>query len=212
MRQVTPGTGDSTSTTGGMVSSKKPWVHASQEAGPSGDLFLETLSFTRHEHLVNKVQNRSPQPGRPYLILGDSNISKLPAIYHSEVQVDCLPGARIHYITRVLKHKTPVSSMVRAVVLSVGINDHNQNSRFQSNKVIQALMEAADSTFPNAKIRIAAHWSRKLPLPIRSNLVRIDEAIRRTERRIKRLPGDDFVTEDDQIHWTTTTAEKIWRH
>lgn len=193
--------------------SKKPRLHYSQEAGPSSSPCLETPCFTRHKHLGNKAQNWFLQPTRPYLILGDSNIGRLPPICHSEVQVDCFPGARIHHITRILKHKTPASPTVRALILSVGINDRNQDNRFQSKVAIQALLEAADSTFPNAHIRIATlNWSPRLPLNVRANLIRIDEAIRNTRRGIKRLPTEDFVTEEDLIHWSGTTAEKFWQH
>lgn len=190
-----------------------PQIRTSQEAGPSETLPLETAAFTRHEHRGNKALNWSLKPRRPYLIIGDSNLSRLPLIHHSEVQVDCFPGAKIHHITRILKHKTPASPVVRTVVLSVGINNRNQESSTPGDGMVRALMEAAGYTFPHARIRIAAlNWSKQLPLPTISNLIRINAAILRTQQAINPLPQDQFVTEDDGIHWTTATAEGMWRH
>ncbi|KAK1875563.1 Actin cross-linking toxin VgrG1 [Dissostichus eleginoides] len=50
---------------------------------------------TRHEHRGNKRANWFLTPDREILILGDSNISRLPPIFDKLVQVDSYPGANI---------------------------------------------------------------------------------------------------------------------
>lgn len=188
-------------------------VHNSQVAGTSGHRPIEIPAFIRHNHRGNKTRNWILKPKRPYLIIGDSNVGRLPPIHHSEVQVDCYPGAKFQHITHILRHKTPVSPKVRGVILSVGLNNRKQEPRTHYQELIGALLDTADSTFPNAHIKIAAlNWSDKLPLDIKANLIRIDVTIYNTHRAIPRMPPRDFRTEDDLLHWTKTTALKIWQH
>lgn len=132
--------------------SARPRSFPAQVAGPSNTLPLETNNFTRHEHYGNKTLNWSLRPNRPFLILGDSNLSRLPRIYHGEVQVDCYPGAKLHHGIHILKHKTPVSPNVRTVILSFGTNNWAQNNSSLIQQNVGDLFEIAQSTFPNAKI------------------------------------------------------------
>lgn len=186
---------------------------SSQRAGPSGTSPLEAAAFSRHEHRGNKTANWTLQPRRPYLIIGDSNMGRLPLIHHSEVQVDCYPGAKIHHILHLLKHKTPASPGTKAVILSIGLNNREQHNRPDFGQEVQNLMEAADDTFPNARIWIAKlNWSPRLPLATIANLIRINEAFAHTQRAIAQLPPDRFTTERDHLHWSAATSQEMWHH
>lgn len=48
-------------------------LHTSQEPGPSETKALEDSAYLRHEHRGDKKRNWTLTPGRPFLILGDSN-------------------------------------------------------------------------------------------------------------------------------------------
>lgn len=195
------------------TSTARSYPHPSQEAGPSKTQPLETNCFTRHEHHGNKTKNWSLRPNRPILILGDSNLGRLPKIYHGEVQLDCFPGAKIHHGAHILKHKTPVSPNVRVVILSFGLNNWAQNNHSIIQQNVNELVEAARNTFPNAKIHYAAlNWSPLLPLATQANLAKINTIIGKTGLALDPLPKTHFQTENDLIHWTTATAQRIWRH
>lgn len=191
----------------------KPHPSPLQKAGPAKAQPLETNKFTRHEHHGNKTKNWSLQPDRPFLILGDSNLCRLPRIYHSEVQLDCFPGAKIHHGIHILKHKTPVSPNVKTVILSFGINNWAQNNSFLIEQNVVTLVEMAQSTFPNARIHMASlNWSPRLPLATQANLTRINNNILKIGRALAPLPTDHFEMEMDLIHWTTATGVNMWRH
>lgn len=173
---------------------------------------LEKATFQRHDHQGNKAANWTLQPTKPYLIVGDSNMGRLPLIHHSEVQVDAYPGAKFHHITHLFKQKTPASPGVKVLILSVGVNNREQNNQQRIDQGIRDLMEAADDTFPNARIWLASlNWSQQLPLLAIANLTKINTAIRKTERFIHPLPPGRFATESDNIHWTVTTGQEMWR-
>lgn len=195
------------------VPSRPSTFPSSQKPGPSGTRPLEDSAYQRHEHLGDKKKNWSLIPRRPFLILGSSNLARLPRIYHSEVQVDCYPGANLSTITHLLKYKTPCSPLVREVILSVGLNDRNQPRSAVLSALLDGMLEVAGDTFPNARIRIPLiNVSDLLPLPIITNICRLNNQIRFSHRAIPQLPSEHFRTEGDLIHWTRETGISMWGH
>lgn len=49
----------------------------------------------RHEHGSDKYKNWDLTPMRPILILGSSNLSRVPSIANDSVEVDSYPGANL---------------------------------------------------------------------------------------------------------------------
>ncbi|KAI4808575.1 hypothetical protein KUCAC02_000632, partial [Chaenocephalus aceratus] len=108
--------------------------------------------FTRHEHRGNKTLNWDLKPSREILIVGASNIARLPLVRDSRVQVDSFPGANVSQAATLIRNKTPTSPGVQQVVLSFGFNDREKRNPTLLEDNFLRLWNAARETFPNAVI------------------------------------------------------------
>lgn len=90
------------------------------------------------------------------VVVGDSNLARIPSFENADIQVDSFPGAACHYLYEILKKKKPQTCQeVREVVLLVRLN--NALKRVlpaTTDKQLGLLVNMAKQTFPNAKIRI----------------------------------------------------------
>lgn len=83
--------------------------------------------------------------------------------------MDCFPGAKIHHGTHILKNKTLVSPNVKVAILSFGLNNQEEDSSSLLERSVDALMETAQNTFPNAKVfMVPSNWSPQLPLTMQA--------------------------------------------
>jgi hypothetical protein len=128
----------------------KPLTLADFELPPSPPLDL----FTHHAHKGNNNLNWNLEPTRKIIVMGDSNMSRLPLIMDEWVQVDCFPGANLSQAVHLLKHNTPTSDAVEKVILSFGINDRNRGNTSLLDDSLRRLYSAAKATFPNALVHI----------------------------------------------------------
>ncbi|KAE8277041.1 hypothetical protein D5F01_LYC25197 [Larimichthys crocea] len=173
----------------------------------------ETALYTRHDHEGDKDRNWSLRPQRKCLVVGDSNMGRLPKIIDDNVQVDCYPGAKFSHATHLLNKKTPTSPDVEVVILSFGINNRDKKNPTLIKKDISRLLGAAQATFPFAKIYIPRiNFNKVLPPQIQVNLNNINKIIKQTDHYIERLPTKDFLTGKDGIHWTPNTGAAIYAH
>ncbi|KAF3857492.1 hypothetical protein F7725_009351 [Dissostichus mawsoni] len=81
----------------------------------------------------------------------------------------------------------------------------NGNATILGNNLNQLLSSARD-TFPNAAI-----YTELSPRTIR-NIRFLNKLIGKTSGHVKTLRAEDFNTERDHIHWTSSTARKILDH
>ncbi|KAJ4946544.1 hypothetical protein JOQ06_024209 [Pogonophryne albipinna] len=165
---------------------------------------------TRHEHHGDKKKNWSLTPSREVLIIGSSNISRLPPINNEKIHVDSYLGANLIQAAHLIKYKTPTSEDTKEVLLCFGVNDRNtENIAILDNNLTQ-LLSSAKKTFPNANIHIPSiNFSPGLPL---TTIRKLNTLIERTPGHISQLDMKDFSTERDQVHWTQETAKKMWDH
>lgn len=98
-----------------------------------------------------KLQDWSIRCKKPVLVMGDSNINRIPPYNNPDIQLDSYPGATIYHFLKVCG-KTPPNSHVKILVLSIGNNNKDQDPRQTSIKQLKALYKQAQSTFPNANI------------------------------------------------------------
>ncbi|KAG9260799.1 hypothetical protein AMEX_G25721 [Astyanax mexicanus] len=173
----------------------------------------ETSRFTCHPHYGDKYGNWHLEPTRPFLILGDSNLSRLPRIQDNRVQVDSYPGAMLAHANHIIKHKTQTSPDTQKVILSFGINNRSQSNPTLLKKQLSRLLGTAESTFPNAVIYIPLiNYDNQLPSTTKDNLLLLNKLIKITGRSIPAIPRKDFATTQDGIHWTPETAEIFCNH
>ncbi|MGL5293695.1 MAG: hypothetical protein ACRC9V_08040, partial [Aeromonas sp.] len=112
----------------------------------------------------DKYGNWSLSPLRPFLIIGDSNVERLPGISDKRFQVVAYPGANLSHAAFILKHRTPVSPGVQKAILSFGINSREMTNFQYLKKLLIAILERAPDTFPNARIMIPLiNFDQKLP-------------------------------------------------
>ena len=169
--------------------------------------------YTHHAHKGDKNKNWVLNPTRKTIIMGDSNIARLPAILDEWIQVDCFPGANLAQALHLLKHKTPTSDVVERLILSFGINDKQRGNASLLDSSLRKLWLAAKATFPNAEIHIPViNTSDGLSVTHRSNISTLNQLIRRIPSHIPRLSNSQFQTETDNIHWTAHTGRDMWNH
>lgn len=173
----------------------------------------EPFLFRRHEHKGNKNQNWNLSPERPILIIGDSNLSRLPKIHDKRVQVDSYPGATLSTMIYLLQYKTPTSLEVDQVIFCVGLNNRTQGNPEILQKQVKRLVGLSFATFPFALIHFALiNFSKNLNPTCQGNLRELNRILKETNRHIPRLPQHLFTTEKDHIHWSTKTGRAMWDH
>lgn len=146
------------------------------------------------------------------MILGDSNINRIPAHNHPNLQLDSYPGANIYHFLKTCE-KTSTNPSVKIVVFSIGINNKDQDPKQTSIKQLKALYRQAQSTFPNADIYFPIiNFSPRLTPQQQANLELINNSIATHLPFLAEIPHDTFHTTDDNIHWTPTTARHIFQY
>ncbi|KAF3859051.1 hypothetical protein F7725_021450 [Dissostichus mawsoni] len=169
--------------------------------------------FIHHDHLGDKKKNWSLTPYREVIIMGSSNISRLPRIHDARIQVDSYPGANLSHAINIIKYKTPTAPEVTKVLLCFGLNDRGIGDRTILNNNLNQLLSSARDTFPNAAIHVPKiNHSTKLSLKAIKNIGLLNKLIEKTPGNFKPLGAEDFDTEGDLIHWTPLTAKKMWDH
>lgn len=159
-----------------------------------------------------KVADWNIEGHTPTLIIGDSNLNRIPPFNNPNIQVDSYPGATFYHLTKVLE-KTPIHTDTATVVLSVGLNNKDHDPFQTSLKQLSVMHKEAKKTFPNATIYIPVISHSPLLTPQQKrNLKIINGYITTNFPTLLEIPQDTFHTTTDLIHWTSTTAELIFQH
>lgn len=153
----------------------------------------------------------SLNPLRPILVLGDSNVHRIPVVKDDRIQVVAYPGARWGNALNILQQGTPVTQATQAVVLSFGTNDALLGKLGLSiAKTIKGALGAAQKKFPNARVLVPLiNFSAELPSPKRGAMRTLNNMIHQTGMSVPALSGAKFVTEADNIHWTSQTGAEM---
>lgn len=156
-----------------------------------------------------KIQDWNFRGEKPIWFLGDSNLNRFPAYQNQDIQIDSYPGASFYHFQHILD-KTPIHPSVKVVVLSVGINNRDQDPHKTSIKQLRILYRRAESVFPNANIYLPLlNYSPLLPREQQQNLNTINHFISSRLPFLGPLPGGRFHTTSDNIHWTQETAREV---
>ena len=171
-----------------------------------------TRKPTRHLCTKNKMQDWSLSVGKKWLIMGDSNLSRVPPFTASDLQIDSYPGATFRHAGAILARATS-SVEVETVILSFGLNNRSQNVKQTTVKQLQRAVRTAKLRFPQAVIWVPeVNYSRSLPRREQNNILHLNAYITKNCRYIPELPMRAFKTEPDNIHWTKPTARRILQH
>ncbi|XP_078030781.1 uncharacterized protein LOC144466866 [Epinephelus lanceolatus] len=182
---------------------------------PSRHIPPPSMTFRPAYHLARpyrKLVDWSFRPRKPVVILGDSNINRIPAHNNPDIQLDSYPGANFYHFLKICE-KTPPSPSTKILVLSVGLNNKDQDPKQTSIKQLKALSRLARTVFPNADIYFPImNFSANLTPTQQHNLKLINNTIATHLPFLTEIPHDTFTTEADNIHWTPATAGTIFSY
>lgn len=169
-------------------------------------------SITRHRRTERKMVDWYLTVRKKWVIVGDSNLSRIPYHFISNLQIDSYPGANFRHAQALLMKATS-SVVVEKVVLSFGLNSRNQKAKETTIKQLQGALRAAKHTFPYAEIWIPeVNFSTSLPLEEKRNLHTLNTHIVKNMPYIPALDASQFQTEGDNIHWTRDTSKCMLKH
>ncbi|CAI5635389.1 unnamed protein product [Oreochromis niloticus] len=201
------------------ASGQSPQVDTSvaQEASPQGGTPVvrhQQPKFKVRRHIVTerKMVDWGLSVGCKWLIIGDSNLSRIPPHSIPDLQIESYPGANFRHIQAIIAKATKHVT-VEKVVLSAGINSKQQKARETAIKQLQAAVRAAKLQFPYAEIWVPViNFSPGLPREERGVLDIINTHIYKNMPFLPPLPHRKFGTEGDLVHWTRETGRAMLEH
>ena len=166
----------------------------------------------RHINTSRKMMDWKLNVRKKWLIIGDSNLSRIPPFKNPDLQIESYPGATFRHMEAVINKNTP-STDVEHVILSLGINGRTQNAKDTAIKQMQAALRAAKDKFPMAQIWVPeVNFSGRLPTKEQTQLTILNNHISTNLKHIPALSRSEFHTEGDHVHWTADTAKSMLNH
>ena len=161
-------------------------------------------------------------PTHDIIIMGDSNLARIPVITDDRIQIESYAGMNIEWARKVIE-KMAVSTTTSHLIVSVGINNRDQKETRTSLKALEGLRKATETTFPNADRRIVViNYAEGLELEQKRILTGINNEMlaihpnKPNWKTIPKLARGMFQTEIEDrypfIHWTKATAEAMLQH
>lgn len=180
------------------------------ESAPQGPL----RKPTRHPNAIQKIRMWSFEVTDPVVILGDSNLSRVPAHGYPSVQVESFPGAQIHHLKGIIA-KLDANTATQKVVLSVGLNNCLRENLLDTiTKQFQQLVALARRTFPNAQIYVPLiQCSDKLKPKQQQLAQQTNIFLQKHFITLQMVEENAFAVNDwDPVHWTAKTATEIFKN
>lgn len=201
------------------TSHQKFWQEEQDDSGQFDQLLNQTSTpkpqlFKVKRHIITerKLVDWSLGVWKKWLIMGDSNLSRLPGYSIPDLQIESYPGANFRHAQAVLA-KAIVHTTVEKVVLSFGINCRAQRAKETSVKQMQAAVRMAKKQFPYAEIWIPLiNYSTSLSAAEQITLETLNNHITRNMPFLPALKNTEFQTEKDDLHWTKNTARAMLDH
>lgn len=166
----------------------------------------------RHINTDRKMVDWNLTVWKKWLVMGDSNLSRIPGHTLSDLQVESYPGANFRHAESILS-KVSTLVCVEKVVLSFGLNSRGQKAKETAVKQMQAAVRMAKKKFPYAELWIPLiNFSSALAAPEKLCLQKINAHIQKNMPYIPLLPDSLFETESDLIHWSRATANSMLQH
>ena len=155
--------------------------------------------------------NWTLHPERKIVILGDSNLRRIPAHTREDLQIECYPGMKLIHVGEILA-KTDMTQDVSHCIIAAGINNRGQNKPGTGKKELRSALLRARETFPTASIHVPLiNYSERLPTKQKLYLHALNKEIEKgnyipklEERDFKIDPKDKF-----HIHWSEETAKAM---
>ncbi|XP_073710889.1 uncharacterized protein [Misgurnus anguillicaudatus] len=166
---------------------------------------------TRHRRTNRKIFDWEISIKQKVVIIGDSNLARIPFCSHADVQIDSFPGATFYHINGVLEKILP-KPLTEIVILSVGLNNClGKQETTTTCKQLQQLLRTSKAKFPNAQIYIPIiNFSENLENATQGLLGKLNSFIGNKCQFLPDMNRLLFRTEPhDPVHWTRETATNI---
>lgn len=166
----------------------------------------------RHTNTSNKLLDWSLTLTKKLVIIGDSNVARLPQHNYSELQIDSFPGAKWQHAANLLEKATVVVEPHK-IILSFGFNNRQQRYRITALTELRKARNVAAARLPKTEVLIPLiNFAPTLPLYEQVMIEHLNSHIRKSAGYIPALPAEQFRVDRDGVHWTALTARAIFDH
>ncbi len=166
----------------------------------------------RHINTDRKQTDWSLNLKKKFIILGDSNVSRIPAFHIPDLQIDSFPGAKFQHAGNLVE-KATIALEPEILVMSFGLNNRSQRCFSATSKEIHRAYRLARTRLPHTEIVVpVVNFCDQLPRDEQNLLLEINEYIRTNLNFLDPLPSAQFRVESDSVHWTSSTARYMLEH
>ena len=204
-------------------SSLSPPLHLPSPSGPSLD--DQSGSTSRNEPRVHAYTNRKASAWslpirQPIIIMGDSNIARIPKFKPNGIQADSYPGATLRHLTAILLRLTSPRPDTKLILFSIGINNClREQTALTITKDTRRLIRLAREKFPQARIvvpllTVSIKLSTAQLHCVKAFNTFVREGIEYVDSRsgyLNQLSLLKFKTTHDNIHWTPETGRLMMK-
>ena len=168
-----------------------------------------------HPHTNRKATMWALPIRKPMIIMGDSNVARIPKFQREGIQADSFPGATLRHLTAILLRLTSPRPDVKLILFSIGINNClREQTALTIIKDTRRLIRVARTKFPQARIAIplltvSIRLSAKQLLCVKAFNTFLRDNMEDLDSRcgyLNQLSLLKFQTIHDNIHWTPETA------
>ncbi|TNN29061.1 hypothetical protein EYF80_060791 [Liparis tanakae] len=150
---------------------------------------------------------------RKWVILGDSNVGRMPTHDITDLQTDAFTDATFRHGAMLLDSATS-SCKVEKMILAFGHNNRGQ-SKDTIIQQLRRMIYVAGQRFPNCEIIVPqVNFSPRLPLQEQTRLTELNTFIATLSEYIPMLPSDQFQMESESNNnkWSIETAKTMLDH
>lgn len=193
---------------------------------PPAGLSTSSTSPKSGDHLVDKSRhNLSIHKAADWnigrikkgmLVIGDSNVNRISRAPVARVWTESFPEAQIKHIQNVLgKLATVNTTQPDVVILSVGINDSQNNPESTTIPSMRKLTQKARKIFPRARVAVPmincpAHFSKQHKDHVKQLNDSLAGMVDITV--LPELDNSKFRTVEGDLDWTPETANALMAH
>lgn len=108
-----------------------------------------------NRHVYTNKKNQDWSLKKKYVIIGDSNVARIPIFNYADLQIDCFPGAKFQHAGNLME---------KATIFSFGINNRAQRCIGTTTKEIQRTYKMARGRLPHTELYFPIiNFSEDLP-------------------------------------------------
>ena len=172
---------------------------------------MAKLTVQNQDCYLCKKKRDLPPLVKKIVILGDSNLARIPPFQYNSCQVEAFPGAKMYHISHLLKKYELKENIPQIMVVNVGLNDVTSVSS-KIKRDLTELIDVLQRNFSTTQIYF-------VPVQVHSkHRHEIQKAAEIFNSALLSLPGlpplhrSQFSLEPDQIHWKPHCAKAMMSH